>query len=87
MAFIKRDGQGNIVGEFARPQVGISNSQMRDDHPELVAFRNRTPVVMPVDVDAELEQSQVLDALLTVLARRFAVTKASLIAEIKVIVF
>lgn len=39
MAYVSRNGEGNIDGVFNRPQPGIAEEYLPDDDPEIVAYR------------------------------------------------
>ncbi len=41
MPFVQRDQGGNVVGEFANRQPGYAEEHLRDDHPDVVAHRDR----------------------------------------------
>lgn len=41
MTFVERDKDGNISGAYARPQSGRAVARLAENHPDLVAFRQK----------------------------------------------
>ena len=52
MMFAERDEAGKIVGLYGRPQPGRAEEVLADDHPDVVAFRDRPE---PPDPSVELD--------------------------------
>jgi hypothetical protein len=58
MPYIKRDDNGNIISLFGLPQLKENLEYLPEEHPEVIAFRNRTlaPESDPIEekIQAEL---------------------------------
>jgi|GEM_PF-5820101 len=79
--YVERDGQGRITGAYAVRQPGRAEEALADDDVELAAFE--TPAVPLNPVDARLAADPAVAGLVRALAKRFAVSPATLIDEIK----
>lgn len=41
--FVQRNGSGQIIGAYACMQVGYAEEELPDNHPDVIAYSNRTP--------------------------------------------
>jgi len=81
--YVERDGQGRIVGSYAAPQPGRAEEEKARDDPELVAFEAPPEPPEAERAEAEIGANPAMRGLVRALARRFGVSAAKLIAEIK----
>ena len=55
MPFVRRDGDGKVIGEYARPQPGKATEWLDDDHADLQPTfeENRTAKIAAIDVQSD----------------------------------
>lgn len=57
MAFVERDYGGKVCGLFSNPQHNEDGSlrteELPDDHPEVVQFKSKTPVLTQANMTKE----------------------------------
>lgn len=46
MRYVLRDNSGKVIGEAGAPQDGWGEEGLADDHPDILAFRNRPAVLV-----------------------------------------
>lgn len=85
MRFVQRDEQGKVIAHFACPQ-GYAAEELRDDHPDIEAFRARRRASWKppaaLHIEGTLRRSPFARGLLKVLARRLGDSEAALVAAI-----
>jgi hypothetical protein len=83
MPFIERDA-GVIVGAYARPQPGKAEEFVRDNHPDLVTFREPpTPPTQDEAIDADLANMPAMRGLVRAVAARLSITEDQLKTDMK----
>lgn len=85
MAYVERAPNGALKGVYAARQKGYAEEELRDDHPDVVAFRDRAlpqarDIVAELDaLAAKVERAAAAEA---VLIEKAVVTKSEIDAKV-----
>lgn len=59
MPYVKRDASSVVTALYARPQPGLAEEFLTDDHPDVIAYLNPPPPTDAERIDAVFPQTDV----------------------------
>ncbi len=83
MPYVFRDAGGKVKGTSRHPPANAPEEFLRDDAPEVIAYRNPTPPTREEAAEAEIRGSRVLLAMMRFARGDDALTEQQLVDAVK----